>query len=74
MAAYGDISADIVEELVQLHSYMLLESNEIPMNGRKRRPDVEEGCQDAGHKDLCDDFHCEFDGMCRSGCCSQVLT
>ena len=38
-------------------------------NGHLSKP-----CHDHGHKDLCDDFICEFDGQCRSGCCSQVLT
>lgn len=31
-------------------------------------------CKEAGHRDLCDEMMCEYDGMCRSGCCSQVLT
>lgn len=58
---------------MQLQSYMQTESNEIPVNGRRKR-EFEAACRESGSKDLCDDILCEYDGMCRSGCCSQVLT
>ena len=31
-------------------------------------------CREHGRKDLCDELICEYDGQCRSGCCTQVLT
>ena len=31
-------------------------------------------CREEGTKDLCDTTICQFDGQCRSGCCSQVLS
>lgn len=56
-----------------------MESNEVPVNGDDNEYLVEEPhsikpCKDHGHKDLCDEMICEFDGHCRSGCCSEVLT
>ena len=31
-------------------------------------------CKTEGVKDLCDEMVCAYDGYCRSGCCTQVLT
>lgn len=31
-------------------------------------------CKETGSRELCDDQVCLFDGECRSGCCTQVLT
>lgn len=57
---------------------MQKESNAIPVaNGKKRKEaatPIVRACADDGSRDLCDDHVCHFDGECRSGCCSQVLT
>jgi len=74
----GEIQ-DVVTELAQLQTLMQKESNAIPANGKKRREaaaaaPIARACADDGSRDLCDDHVCHFDGECRSGCCSQVLT
>ena len=35
---------------------------------------VQAPCRESGSRELCDDQVCLFDGECRSGCCTQVLT
>ena len=53
--------SDIVSELVQLQVLYQTEQD----NGHLSKP-----CHEFGHKDLCDELICDFDGSCRSGCCS----
>ena len=66
---------DVATELAL--SNLNLAQNEIPTNGpknKKNKGEVQAPCKEVGSRDLCDDQVCLFDGECRSGCCTQVLT
>ena len=66
---------DVATELAL--SNLNLSQNEIPYNGpkgKKNKGEVQAPCKEVGSRDLCDDQVCLFDGECRSGCCTQVLT
>ncbi len=67
---------EVVQELVMLQNLLQEEENELPDNGKKKskKKDKELAkewpCSDHGASDLCDETICQFDGECRSGCCS----
>ena len=57
--------------------------NDVENNNQMQEPNkaskenkhkLKKPCRDYGRKDLCNELICEYDGQCRSGCCTQVLT